>query len=247
MSPRPVSKAARTDLRNAIKASAWKGIAENGASSLSLRAIARDLGITAPAIYNYFADRDALVTELIIEAYTSFGDWQLAARDAAASKSLPKKLEDIGMAYRAWALAFPERYQLIFGAPISGYRTDHEAIRPAGSRSLTALVGTIEEIRAAGRLVAEGFPAVQESHAQDFAAWTQRSGFHPQSLAVGILIWARVHGLVSLEISGNLIPFGPAGDGLYRYELRSLTRQFLKPMPQHATRKSAPGAKGQAS
>ena len=75
---RPSKKSQIQNLQEAIKETAWKQIAEFGAAAMSLRAIARDLKITAPAIYNYFPDRDALVTALIIDAYTSFGDSQLA-------------------------------------------------------------------------------------------------------------------------------------------------------------------------
>ena len=81
---RPIKKKQIPNLQEAIKETAWKQIAEFGAPALSLRAIARELKITAPAIYNYFPDRDALVTALIIDAFTSFGDWQLEARDCGS-------------------------------------------------------------------------------------------------------------------------------------------------------------------
>src|SRR3989304_6687408 len=79
---RPIKKKQIPNLQEAIKETAWRQIAEFGAPALSLRAIARELKITAPAIYNYFPDRDALVTALIIDAFTSFGNWQLEARDS---------------------------------------------------------------------------------------------------------------------------------------------------------------------
>src|SRR5512140_3316695 len=85
---RPVKKKQIPHLGEQIKETAWKQIAEFGAPALSLRAIARELSISAPAIYNYFPDRDALVTALIIDAYTSFGDSQLAARDAVPESNL---------------------------------------------------------------------------------------------------------------------------------------------------------------
>ena len=90
MSPRPRRNEPQTNLQEAIKETAWRQIAEYGAPTLSLRAIARELGITAPAIYNYFSDRDALVTALIIDAYTSFGDAQIAAREAVPPENLKR-------------------------------------------------------------------------------------------------------------------------------------------------------------
>jgi len=92
MSPRPKLTDQHPDLQSAIKDTAWKQIGEKGASALSLRAIARDLNITAPAIYNYFPDRDALVTALIIDAYLSFGDWQFEARDSVPEDDLAGRM-----------------------------------------------------------------------------------------------------------------------------------------------------------
>src|SRR5215510_5821894 len=107
---RPIKNKQIPNLQNAIKETAWKQIAEFGAAALSLRAIARELKITAPAIYNYFPDRDALVTALIIDAYTSFGDWQIEARESASKGDFTKQLKAIGIAYRDWAHAYPQRY-----------------------------------------------------------------------------------------------------------------------------------------
>src|SRR5512138_1152405 len=127
---RPTKRKQIPNLPEAIKETAWKQIAEFGAPALSLRAIARELKISAPAIYNYFPDRDALVTALIIDAYTSFGDWQLEARDAVPEKDMKGRLHAIGMAYRNWALTYPQRYQLIFGTPIPGYEAPLMEVLP---------------------------------------------------------------------------------------------------------------------
>ena len=88
MSPRPRRNERQANLQEAIKETAWKQIGEFGAQALSLRAIGRSLRITAPAIYNYFPDRDALVTVLIIDAFNSFGQALEAARDALPKEDL---------------------------------------------------------------------------------------------------------------------------------------------------------------
>ena len=131
---RPRRTAQQTDLQEVIKETAWRQIAEFGAPTLSLRAIARELGITAPAIYNYFPRRDDLVTALIIDAYTSFGDSQLAARDAVPADELVGRVMATGLAYRQWALDYPQRYQLIFGTPIPGYTAPMAQVFPAAAR-----------------------------------------------------------------------------------------------------------------
>jgi AcrR family transcriptional regulator len=226
---RPIKKKQIPNLQEAIKEIAWKQIAEHGAPALSLRAIARELKITAPAIYNYFPDRDALVTALIIDAFTSFGDWQLEARDAVPEENLAGRMEAIGLAYRDWAHTFPQRYQLIFGTPIPGYAGPMEKIFPSSARSLSALVSVVEGLRVAGKLHVDSFPKVQAKYKVSFDAWKTYGGNADiLSLSIAMLIWTRVHGIVSLEIQGNLPPFGPKGDALYRYELQSIYGQFVK-------------------
>jgi AcrR family transcriptional regulator len=226
---RPIKNKQIRNLQEVIKETAWKQIAEFGAAALSLRAIARELKITAPAIYNYFPDRDALVTALIIDAFTSFGNWQLEARDSVPEEDLPGRMNAIGLAYRDWAHTFPQRYQLIFGTPLPSYEGPMEKIFPSSARSLSALVSVVEGLRLAGKLNVASFPKVKSDYKISFEAWKTYGGNADLlSLSVAMLIWARVHGIVSLEIGGNLPPFGPKGDALYRYELQSIYEQFIK-------------------
>ncbi|HEX5808875.1 MAG TPA: TetR/AcrR family transcriptional regulator [Anaerolineales bacterium] len=226
---RPVRNKQIPNLHEAIKEAAWNQIAAYGAPALSLRAIARELKITAPAIYNYFPDRDALVTALIIDAYTSFGDWQLEARDGVSGGDLRGKLAAIGLAYRNWAHTYPQRYQLIFGTPIPGYVPPREQVFPSSARSISALFSVVEELRAAGRLTADFAPDVSDQYKIQYEQWRAYVGdVQPLSLFVAMIIWARVHGIVSLEIQGNLPPFGADGDELYLFELESIANQFIK-------------------
>jgi AcrR family transcriptional regulator len=226
---RPVKNRQIPHLQEAIKEAAWRQIAEYGAPALSLRAIARELKITAPAIYNYFPDRDALVTALIIDAYTSFGDWQLEARDGTSPGDLRGKLAAIGLAYRSWAHTYPQRYQLIFGTPIPGYVAPREEVFPSSARSISALFSVVEEIRAAGKLTADFAPGVSDEYRVHYEEWRAYVGdVEPLSLFVAMIIWTRVHGVVSLEIQGNLPPFGAAGNELYLFELKSIANQFIK-------------------
>ncbi len=227
MSPRP-RKEEQQNLQEAIKQTTWKQIAASGASALNLRAIARELKITAPAIYNYFPDRDALVTALIIEAYTSFGDAQYEARDSVLVEDVEGRLRATGRAYRQWAISYPERYQLIFGTPIPGYVAPFEQTFPSAARAFGALVSVVEAIRAAGRLKSDSFPQVTPGHEQAFGMWKNYAGeADVLSLSVAVLIWARVHGLVSLEIAGNIPRFGASGDALYAYEMDLIVQTFI--------------------
>ncbi|MCF8216629.1 MAG: TetR/AcrR family transcriptional regulator [Chlorobium sp.] len=227
---RPSRTSQMPNLRESIRDVAWRQITESGASSLSLRRIARELGITAPAIYNYFSDRDALVTALIVDAYASFGDCQHEARNAYPGSGWEVDcLRAIGIAYRRWALDHPHRYLLIFGNPVPGYEPPMQEILPVMMRSLGALLATIGELHALGRLEVEGVPLPLLEPAHRFFALMETADEPMLAVyAVAMVIWSRVHGFVSLEITGQLPPFAEKGEALYGFELDSICRQFVR-------------------
>lgn len=227
---RPRRNTNLSDLKELIKESAWKQISEIGAPTLSLRAIARELQITAPAIYNYFPRRDDLVTALVIETYTSFGDSQLDARDQVSSSDPAGRLKAIGRAYRTWAIQNPQRYQLIFGTPIPGYSAPAELTMPSAVRSLSAIVSVLQQLKQGNKLRMDDFPGITPGFEPAFEVWKKiGSDIDINSISIGILFWTQVHGLVSLEIAGNLPPYGPGGDALFEYLLDMLSNNFIKP------------------
>ena len=135
---RPTKNEQIPNLAEAIKNSAWAQIAQKGAAALSLRAIARDLGITAPAIYNHFHRRGLFVTALIVDAYTSLGESQQTAIENLPVVDIEGRFTALGTAYREWAITYPQRYQLIFGTPIPNYEAPENITLPAateGTRS----------------------------------------------------------------------------------------------------------------
>ena len=107
--PRPKLNQQVPDMAGAIKETAWQQIAENGPPGLSLRAIARQLEITAPAIYNYFPSRDDLVTALVIDAYASFAEALLAGDDSVPENEFEGRIKATGEAYYRWAINFPHQ------------------------------------------------------------------------------------------------------------------------------------------
>ncbi len=149
--------------RQEIISVAWKQIAENGASAISLRAIAREMEMTAPALYRYFPDRDALVTDLIVEAFTSLGEALLAARESVPASDHARRLAATGIAYREWALAYPQRYELIFGTPIAGYQAPSEVTMPAAAQSLNVLIMVLDDAIQDGKLPIPEPPSFLES------------------------------------------------------------------------------------
>lgn len=234
MSPRPIGTT--SDLRERILAAAWRQIAEQGAPALALRAIARSLNIAAPSIYNHFADRDTLVSALIVEAFTQFGSWQIEARQSVDPADLPGQLRAIGVAYRDWALRFPERYHLIFGTPIPGYKAPIEQVGLESGRAISPLLQVIGQLKAQQRLrvdLFDGFAAVQLTPQMLVECppppMPDDQPFDLVVFSVAMLIWSRVHGFVSLELDGGLPPIGIDRNALFEVELESISRQYVLP------------------
>jgi AcrR family transcriptional regulator len=230
MSPRPRRDQRHKILPESILETAWKQINQFGAASLSLRAIARELGITAPAIYNYYADRDALVTALIVNAFTSFGDAQAESVSAVPETDHAGRLRALGMAYREWAVTHPERYQLIFGTPISGYVAPAEITTPVAARSLTYLVNVLASAHAAGRLRVDALPSMTPALTTMLSAWqaSQAPEMPLEALFLALTTWGRVHGLVALEIGNQLPPFITDAGEIYRRELEHTLLEIIQ-------------------
>jgi len=124
---------ARTELEQVIKATAGRHLAESGAAALSLRAVARELGLASSALYRYFPSRDALLTALIVDAYDAVGqsaeDADAAAVEAGADPGV--RWLAVCRAVREWAAAHPHDYALVYGSPVPGYAAPAETVTPA--------------------------------------------------------------------------------------------------------------------
>jgi AcrR family transcriptional regulator len=216
-------KEEQTDLSQAIRAAAWALIARQGPAALSLRAIARDLQITAPAIYNYFPDRDALVTALIVEAYTSFSDSLAAALQPLPPQAHAARVRALGAAYREWAVQFPERFQLVFGTPLAGYTAPAELTMPAASRGLGLLAGVLAEAHAAGCLLTAHLTPPSPELARMLALWQT----DPEVIYLTLTLWAAVQGLVSLEVGRQFPPQISDPAPLFQRALDTLVAQTI--------------------
>lgn len=204
--PTPTSKQpgararVRAQLTAEIKALARQQLAVDGASALSLRAIARDMDMASSAIYRYFASRDDLLTALIVDAYDSIGSVVEEASMAPAQHDYAGRFVAIATAIRDWARANPHEYALIYGSPVPGYAAPEATIDPA-TRVPTALITVLVEARAGQQ------PEPPESAALA-GALAQLSEFvghmvPPSVLAKGVRAWGEVFGLVSLELFGH--------------------------------------------
>ena len=126
-------------------------LAEHGAAGLSLRSVARELGMVSSAVYRYVASRDDLLTRLIIEAYDSLGDAVELAAGQSADEPPLERWVSTAHAVRDWALARPQEYFLVFGTPVPGYAAP-EITATTGTRTPRALVGIVADALDAGQV-----------------------------------------------------------------------------------------------
>ena len=227
MSPRPRREERHPDLLTAIKDSAWKQIAEFGAPALNLRAIARDLGIATPSIYNYFPSRDNLVTTLIVDAYNSLAEAQEAALESRLAESLSTKLFSLGIAYRDWVVTFPQRYQLIFGTPIPNYHAPDDVTASAATRALVPLIKVLQDFKRANALRTERLSVMSPRLESMLRTWQEAEGSSDiETLYLALVIWSRLHGLVGLEIGNQFPPFIDAAE-IFQREMNNILIQYL--------------------
>ena len=225
---RPTLKKQIPNLQEAIKETAWKQAAELGASALSLRAIARELKITAPAIYNYFPSRDHLVTALIVDAYTSLGDSQKFTLENPPKKDGGTLLFALGIAYRDWAIQYPQRYQLIFGTPLSDYVAPEDTTIPAAAWALLPLIETVQVLYDEDNLRLDRFAKLSAKLKSMLETWKQFTGntIETEVLYTAYVVWSRVHGLVMLELGGQLPSFFTDPGEIFRREIATMVNQY---------------------
>ena len=200
---RTARERARAELVAEITASARRQLAETGAAALSMRAVARDLGMVSSALHRYFPTRDDLLTALIVQSYDELGDAVAAADAAADPADHPGRWRAVTGAVRDWALAHPHEYALIYGSPVPGYRAPADTI-PAAGRVVLPLLGILVDAHAAGRLATPAGPVASAGDTGRLRAVLEAPDDLPDAtLAAGVTAWTGVFGHVSFELFGQ--------------------------------------------
>lgn len=181
-------------------------LAVHGAAGLSLRAVARDLGVVSSAVYRYVKSRDELLTLLLVDGYNALGDAVDHAVNQVPVDDFAAQFRALGGAVREWAVAEPARYGLLFGSPVPGYEAPSEQTTGPGTRVIVQLVRIIEGAHRAGALreVAQA-PVPDPGLVADFAAIREEMGLSVPDgvLARGVLVWAALFGAVNFEVFGQ--------------------------------------------
>ena len=211
-----------------IKATARRQMALYGTAGLSLHGIAREMGITAPAIYNYFHRLDDLITALIVDSFTNLANAMDAAGAAAGTEPVAQ-IRSTVLTYRQWAVNQPLDFQLIYGNPIPGYVAPFEVTAPLARRPFLPLFGYFWQAYQSGQLTLPcGYEAVPPHVAEHVKAWREHIRVPmPESLFCTVLTgWSRIHGLVMLELTHHIQPMIGDAAEFYEYEVDAFLQQL---------------------
>jgi len=242
----------RAELSREIREEARRQLAASGAGGLSLRAVAKALGMVSSALYRYYPSRDDLLTVLIIDAYDALG----AAAETAAGQAGPARERWIAAchAVRDWALANPHEYALVYGSPVPGYRAPEATIGPA-ARVPLAFAGLLGEALARGELAGPGeadtagtaagaLPVTGPLAAQADALSAalarpvpgpggaaddagEAGGAAPAALPPDVLVraviaWTQLFGMISFELFGQFVGSFEPADALFGHAAKQL-------------------------
>ena len=213
---------ARAELTREITEEARRQLAKTGAPGLSLRAVARELGMVSSALYRYFPSRDDLLTALIIDAYNALGE---VAESAIAAGARPRvRWLAACHAIRGWALAHPHEYALIYGSPVPGYRAPEVTIGPA-SRVPLAFVSVLAGVAPDPPDGGTRLDGELAGQAAVLAAALAASGAPavPAGLLVrAVIAWTQLFGMVSWELFGQFVGSFEPADALFDHAVAQM-------------------------
>lgn len=224
----------RADTVAEIKARAMEQVAAVGAEGLSINAVARGMSMAPAALYRYFASKDELLGDLVVDAYDSLADALERAAEATATPA--ERVAAVLRAYRGWALAHPNSYRLAHHT-VSGSGLDlaPDRTKAAAQRGMDVI------LRALAPLHPRSVAPVDGPLAGEITRWAARSwgpDLPLETLSLGLTCWTRLHGVVSLELGGHLAAMGIDPDPVYEAEIASLLAVAVEPRLEDWSNKS---------
>jgi AcrR family transcriptional regulator len=228
--PRTARERARAELTREIKQVARRQLAEQGSAALSLRAVARELGMVSSAVYRYFPSRDELLTALIIDAYDAVADAAEAAEQAIDRGDLVGRWMATCHAVRAWAVANPQEYALIFGSPVPGYAAPPDTIDPA-ARIPALLLAVLADSVDDGRRVADPGVPLPRALRRDLTALRREAAptLDDVAMARAVTSWTLLIGTISFELFGHLHNVIHDDEAHFDFEMRAQARTLGLP------------------
>jgi AcrR family transcriptional regulator len=214
---------ARAELTREIKEEARRQLAAHAAQGLSLRAVARELGMVSSALYRYFPSRDNLLTALIIDAYDALGEAVEAAGAELPPTDVRGRWRAACHAVRNWAAAHPHEYALIYGSPVPGYQAPRDTVAPAtrAVRVIGCLLGdAAPELRDAGGPAPALPPQLAEQSL--LVAGEIAPGVPPVVIARALIAWTQLFGMISFELFGQLVGALDPADSFFGYAVERM-------------------------
>ncbi|MFS0701170.1 TetR/AcrR family transcriptional regulator [Cellulomonas sp. 179-A 4D5 NHS] len=208
----------RRQTADEIKQRAFDLVDTDGAHDVTIASVGKGMGMTPPALYRYFPSREALLSALVVDAYADLGSTVADAVERASGDEPGTRVRVALTTYRAWALAHPRRYTMLFSD-----RSRDVPDLPAGVAAIN--VGMLPVLTALGEIAASSGRADPPAD-EALSRWAQAVGapadLAPVALRLAVLAWSRVHGLVSLEITGALAAMGLDADLLMEAEVEGV-------------------------
>lgn len=218
---------ARAELTDEIKSAARRQLAEVGAADLSLRAVARELGMVSSAVYRYFASRDEMLTALVIDAYDAVGARaEQAARDQRGGVEV--RWLRVAQAIRDWAGSHPHEYALVYGSPVPGYRAPVDTIGPAARPGAAALSVVAQGVDAGEVNTAKTLAVPRSLHADLVRLRDQVApGVPDEVLARALVAWTQLFGAISFELFGHFHGVITDADEFFEHQVRRSARCII--------------------
>lgn len=224
--------AARERITAELMAAARAQLAEVGAAGLSLRGVARSIGMVSSAVYRYVESRDELLTRLITEAYNSLGEAAETASQRAWEERPSADLDRwlaIALAVRRWALEHPHEYLLLYGSPVPGYAAPDSTVEP-GTRVIYALVAVVINAFDEGRLetVAGPQPDLDADLATELVAAAAGGDrdINPVTVLAFVAAWTQMFGLISFELNNQTRELAADQESLFTATVWRLAHQI---------------------
>jgi AcrR family transcriptional regulator len=218
-----------------IKATARRQLAGGGPAAISLRAIARDLGMTASAVNYYFPSRQALLDDLIVDGFSSLAGALRSSYDQAGALPQGERWLTVCRAHRAWALQHPSEYLLLYGHTGGATRHVNRQIQQAMWNVVTVLFAMMRNAVANGDVDTERIEAAMPVPLREqLASWRDaRDGIGDLSdgaLAACMFCYSQLHGAITLELVGHLPPHITDCSALFDLQMAE-TAVALHPRP----------------
>jgi len=211
--PKTARQRAREEITAEILAAARARLTKVGPGELSLRAVARDVGMVSSAVYRYYASRDELLTALLIAAYDELGEAVETAEASVTNRSdVLARWTTTCRAVRSWSVSHPNDYALLYGSPVPGYAAPQDTIGPA-TRVIVVVIGIVMDAHRAGAPTPSAPPLAPvglDSHIAGALGFIGDYGLDDKPAVAEVaartlMAWTNIFGTISFELFGHLV------------------------------------------